>query len=137
MHPTSESSALGVSRLTHVPCMQISLWDMTLGSSLSQWFFNGGVSCRVLTPHARIPRELGLSLLVTGVWLKNHLSLSIFTVEVPRHEASMPCLCAAPFTVTPTREHKETLSCLAVLPGIPPSGSHHVDFGQRPRPVNA
>ena len=50
------------------------------GSSLSQWLSNGGVYCRVPTPHAQILRELGLSLLVLGVWLENHLSLSIFTV---------------------------------------------------------
>ena len=39
-------------------------------SSLSQWLFNGGAYYRVPTPHARIPRELGLSLLVTGCGLK-------------------------------------------------------------------
>ena len=85
------------------------------GSSLSHWLFNGGKYCRIPTPHARIPRELGLSLLVTRVWLENHLSLSTFIVEVPRPEASTLCLYAAPSTVTLTREPKETLSCPAVL----------------------
>jgi len=111
MHPIFESSALGVLYFTHVPCMQITLWDVTpLGSSLSQWLFNGGAYYRVPTPHARIPHELGLSLLVTRVWLGNHLSSSIFTIEVPRPEASTPCLYVAPI-----RGNKETLSWPVVL----------------------
>jgi len=35
MHPFSESSALGVLCLPHVPCMQITLWDMTLSWAVS------------------------------------------------------------------------------------------------------
>ena len=65
-------------------------------SSLSQWLFNGGAYYHIPTPHAQIPRDLGLSLLVTRVWLENHLSLSIFTVEVPRPEDSTTYLGAAP-----------------------------------------
>ena len=110
------------------------------GSFLSQWLSNGGAYYRVPTPHARVPHDLGLSLLVTGVWLENHLTLSIFTVEVPRPEASMPCLCAAPSTVALTHEPASLrghFPNLLYFPRVPPSECHHVDFGQRPRPVNA
>jgi len=49
-------------------------WDITLMSRLFP-------SCSLMvvhttafpTPHARIPRDLGLSMLVTGMWLENHL----------------------------------------------------------------
>ena len=45
------------------------------GSYRSQWFSNGGACYRIPTPHAQILCELGLSLLVLGVWFGNHLSL--------------------------------------------------------------
>ena len=63
------------------------------GSSLSQWLSRGGAYCRVPTPHARIPCELGLSLLELGVWLGNHLSYLLLLSGVPRPEASTPLLC--------------------------------------------
>jgi len=110
------------------------------GSFLPQWLSNGGAYYRFPTPHARVPRVLGLSLLVTGVWLENHLTLSIFIVEVLRPEASMPYLCAAPSTVALTREPvslRGHFPNLLYFPEVPPSESHHVDFDQRLRPVNA
>ena len=42
-------------------------------SSLPQWLFDVVHTIAFPTPHARIPRDLGLSLLVTGMWLENHL----------------------------------------------------------------
>jgi len=90
--------------------------------SLSQWLFNGGEYYRIPTPHAWIPRDLGLSLLVTGVWLENHLSLSIFTVEVPRPEDSTLCLGADPSSATIIRESKETPSYPTVLSSGPTFG---------------
>ena len=92
------------------------------GSSLSQWLSNDGAYYCVPTPHARVPCDLGLSLLVTGVWLENHISLSIFIVEVPRPEASMPCFGVAPSTAALTREPKETPSFPAVLSRGPTFG---------------
>ena len=50
------------------------------GSFMSQWLSSGGAYCRVPTPHVQILRELGLSLLVLGVWLENHISLPIIAV---------------------------------------------------------
>jgi len=116
----SESSALGVpSRAMHA---DHPLGRDLYGSFLSQWLSNGGAYCRVPTPHARVPRDLGFSLLITGVWPKNHLSLSIFIVEVSRPEDSTPCPCAAPSTVVLTREHKETLFYPVVLSRGPTFG---------------
>ena len=63
------------------------------GSSLSQWFSNGGVYCRIPTPHAQIRRELSLSLLGLRVWLGNHLSCLLLLFRVPRPEASTPLPC--------------------------------------------
>jgi len=57
------------------------------GSSLSQWLSSGGAYCRVPTPHVRIPREFGLSLLVLGVWLENHFLYLLLLSGVPRPEA--------------------------------------------------
>jgi len=65
-------------------------------SSLSQWIFDGGAYYRTPYTHARIPRDLFLSILVTGMWLKNHLFGLSLLVRVPRPEASTPCLDAAP-----------------------------------------
>ena len=65
------------------------------------------------TPHARIPRDLGLSLLVTGMWLGNHLFWSIFTVGLPRPETSTSCLNTAPSSTPLTREPSKTLPCPA------------------------
>ena len=49
-------------------------WDVTLTSRL---FPSGSLmvvrTTAFPTPHAQIPRDLGLSLLVTGMWLENHL----------------------------------------------------------------
>jgi len=88
-------------------------------SSLFQWLFNGGAYYSVPTPHARILRDLGLSLLVTGVWLENHLPLSIFIVEVSWPGDSTPYLDVAPSSATLTREPKETPSCPATLSNGP------------------
>jgi len=78
MRPIFESSALGVPNLTHLPCMQITLWDVALlGRFGPSGSLNGGAYCRVPTPHARVLRESGLSLLVTGGVPENHLSLFI------------------------------------------------------------
>jgi len=137
-HPPWEFHAL----LTCHAC-RLPLGRDPCGSSLSQWLSIGGAYYRVPTPHARVPRDLGLSLLVTGVWLENHLSLSIFIVEVPRPEASMPCLGVAPSTTALTREPKETPSCPAVLSRglsfeVPSCGLWSTpETGQRPRLVNA
>jgi len=133
MHPISESSALGFPCLTHMPCMQINLWDMTLtGCFGSSGLSDGGAYCRVPTPHAWISRELGLSLLVTS-----HLSLSIFSVWgaevrglhtllfVPCPEDSSDSLTCRPYELPP---------CSMSLIVDPPFWPHVVDFGQRPRP---
>ena len=94
-------------------------WDVTHTSRL---FPSGSLvvvrTTAIPTPHARVPRELGLSLLVTGVWLGNHLFRSIFTVGVPRPEASTPCLDVAPSSAPLIREPNETPPC----PAEPPSG---------------
>ena len=49
-------------------------WDVTLTSRL---FPSGSLTVvrttAFPTPHARTPRDLGFPLLVTGVWLGNHL----------------------------------------------------------------
>ena len=94
-------------------------------SFLSQWLFNGGAYYRVPTPHARIPHDLGLSLLATGVWLESHLSLAIFSVEVPRPEDSMPCLGAAPSLAPLLMSLTRLLPVLLIFPvdptfGVPP-----------------
>ena len=75
------------------------------GSSLSQWLSNGGAYRRVPTPHARIPRELGFSLVVLGVWLESHLSLCIITVWGAEawglHTSTVPPPTLSPSTVPP------------------------------------
>ena len=58
-------------------------WDVTLTSRL----FPSGSLMVVRTtvsptPHARTPRDLGFPLLITGMWLGNHLFQLIFTVLV-------------------------------------------------------
>ena len=94
-------------------------WSVTL---TSLFFPSGSLvverTTAIPTPHARVPHELGLSLLVTGVWLGNHLFRSIFTVGVPRPEASTPCLDVAPSSAPLIREPNETPPC----PAEPPSG---------------
>jgi len=87
-------------------------------SSLSQWLFDGRAYYRP-TPHARIPRDLGLSLLLTGMWLENHLFRSIFTVGVPRPEACTPYLDVAPSSASLTCEPSETPPCLTEHPSRP------------------
>ena len=86
-----EASALGVPCLTHVLCIQITLWDMTLAGRLCpSGFSKGGAYCRIPTPHARIPRDLGLSLLVTGVWLENHLAYPLLLLRFRRPRTPRP-----------------------------------------------
>jgi len=100
------------------------------GSSLSQGPSNGGAYCRVPTPHAWIPSELGLSLLVTGgvAWeppfFIYHYCLRCRGPRPPRP------YCAASSTVTHTRGIRRHFFFLLRFPGV-----HHVDFGQRPRTV--
>jgi len=58
-------------------------WDVTLTSRL---FPNGSLmvvrTTASPTPHARTPRDLGFPLLITGMWLGNHLFRLIFTIRV-------------------------------------------------------
>jgi len=79
--------------LTYHACRSPSGTWPSHGSYLSQWVSNGGVCCRVPTPYAQIPHELGLSLLELGVWLGNHLSRLLSLFGVPRLEASTPLPC--------------------------------------------
>jgi len=107
------------------------------GSYFSQWFSNGGAYCRVPTPHAQILRKLGLSLLVLGVWLGNHLSLLLLLfrgTEARGLHAPIvpPPTRAAPSTVTPTRGYRGV---------APPNCKHFLvrtqstpEASQRPRP---
>jgi len=106
------------------------------GSSLSQWFSNGGAYCRVPTPHAWIPRELGLSLLVTrGVAWKPpffiyHYCLRCRGLRPPRPSR------AASSTVTPTRGIRRHLFDSLCFPGVPSCWLWSTpEPGQRPRTV--
>jgi len=67
MHP---GCSLPQPRAMHVD----HLWDVTY---MSRFFPSGSLmvvrTTAFPTPHARIPRDLGLPLLVTGMWLGNHL----------------------------------------------------------------
>ena len=95
-------------------------WDVTLTIRL---FPSGSLmvvrTTAFPTPHAWIPHDLGLSLLVTGMWLENHRFWSIFTVGVSRPEASTHCQDAAPSSATLTFEPSETPPCLTELPSGP------------------
>jgi len=71
------------------------------GSSLSQWFSNGGAYCRDLMSHAHIHRELGISLLELGVWLGNHLSRLLLLFRVPRPARGLHAPTVPPHTVPP------------------------------------
>ena len=118
MHPISESSALGVPCLTNCACRSPSgmwpLWVISVPVGLWWW-------CVLLRPYTPRTGPSWSGPLPTGnwVWLENHLSLSIFTVEVPRPEASTPCLDVAPSSATLTSEPKETPSCPVVLSSGP------------------
>jgi len=112
------------------------------GSSLSQWFPDGGAYCRVSTPHAQILRELGLSLLVLGMWLGNHLSCLLSFFEVPRPEASTPLPCHL-LLCRPLHGHSYpwvagggTTQLRALLGPNPVNAQGRLtpEVGQRPRP---
>ena len=149
MHPISELSTLGVPSLTHLPCMQITLWDVALtGRFGPSGSLIGGAYCHVPTPHARVLRESGLSLLETGdvVW-KPPFFVHIYYLGCrgPRlpHPSCAASYCAAPSTVTPTRGYEEeTLPWPAMLPRRPimltlvnARGWLMPEAGQHPRTV--
>jgi len=120
--------------LTYYACrLPPGMWP-SHGSYLSQWLSNGGAYCRIPTPHAQILRELGLSLLVLGVWLGNHLSLLLLlfrgTEARGLHAPTVP-----PPTMSPP---PQSLSPVGI------GGWHHPTVStswsepsQCPRPVNA
>ena len=84
-------------------------WDVTFTSRV---FLGGSLmvvrTTAFPTPHARIPRDPGLSLLVTGVWLGNHLFLGpslLLGCRGPRppRPASMPPPPRLPLAVSLAR----------------------------------
>jgi len=101
------------------------------GSYLSQWFSNGGAYYRVPTPHAQIFRELGLSLLVLGVWLGNYISLLLLLFRGTEARCLHAPTVPPPTMLPPPRS----------LPLVGIRGWHHPTIStpwsepsQRPRP---
>ena len=115
-------SALNYSRAMHADHP----WDVTLTSRLFPIGSLIVVRTTVSpTPHARIPHDLRFPSLITRVWLGNHLFRSIFTIGLPRPEASTPCLDVAPSSAPLICEPTKTLARPANLPvdlafGAPP-----------------
>jgi len=112
-------------------------WDVTLTSRL---FPSGSLTVvRTIafpTPHAWTPHDLGFPLLVTGVWLGNHLFRSIFYCRGaeargprPPRLASMPPPPWLPLSMRLVRLRPVLLTSQWTQP----SGLHH-DFGQHLRP---
>jgi len=88
-------------------------------SSLSQWLFNGGAYYCAPTPHAWVPRDLGLSLLATGVWLWKppfFVHLYCWGAEARGLHALPWCY---PLFSSLTRKPNESPSCPAVLSSGP------------------
>jgi len=104
---------------------------------MSHFFPNGSLmvvrTTAFPTPHARISYDLGLSLLVTGMWLENHLfgPSSLLGCQGPRppRYASMP-----PPPRPLTREPNETPPCPAEPFSWPCLRGPTFTFGQRPSP---
>jgi len=121
--------------LTYHTCrLPPGMWSFQ-GPYLSQWFSNGGAYCRVPMPHAQILRELGLSLLVLGVWLGNHFSLLLLLFRGTEARD-----LHAPTVPPPPR----SLSPVGIGGVAPPSCKHFLaqtqstpEAGQSPRPINA
>jgi len=137
MHQISESSALGVPCLTHVPRMQITIWDVTLPSR-----FCPSSSLTVVRTAASLHPMHGSFMIwafpywLLGVWLENHLASSTFSVGVPRPEDPNPCFgpCPEDPSASLTCGSNEYLPCSVNLTVDPTFSPHRVDFGQRPRP---
>ena len=109
-------------------------WDVTLTSRL---FPSGSLmvvrTTAFPTLHAWIPRDLGIPLLVTGMWLENHLFCPSSMLECqgsrPPRPASMPPPPRLPLSVS----LEDSASSYWTSQRTQPSGPHH-DLGQRPRP---
>jgi len=95
-------------------------WDVTLyGSSLSQWLFSGGAYYRVPTPHARVPCDLGLPLLVAGVWIENHLVYLLLLLRCRGPRTPHPALVPPPPRPPLPMSLKRLLPALLYFPADP------------------
>jgi len=133
--PFSESSALGVLRLPHVPCMQITPWDVTLiwvvfvPVALQRWYVlsHPYTSCTDPWWVGSLPTgNSGCGLKATFLYLSS-------LTGVPRPEASTPLLCRLlhgyPYLWV---SGEGTLPWPAKLP----RRLYYADPGRRLRPVN-
>ena len=95
MRPFSESSALGVPCLPHVPCMQITLWDVTLPRVVSvQVAFQRW--CVLPHPYTSCMNHSLVGSLPTRNWgcgLKTTFLYLSLLFEVSWPKASTPLLC--------------------------------------------